>query len=201
VSAIRDTLKFPPLYLLSQAALGAMRARQRCLQDYAKVRPGMRVLDIGCGPGYLIEYLPTVSYYGFDISAKYINYATRKYGDRGKFYCQRFDALIAKTLEPFDLILMTGLLHHLEDREAIDLLGLSKQVLGTTGHLVTLDPCYNRGQSRMARFLLKKDRGQSIRDVSGYVGLASRIYSQVDSQVREDLFFVPYTALVMVCSQ
>jgi SAM-dependent methyltransferase len=178
-----------------------MRARKRCIQEYAQVRPGMRVLDIGCGPGYLIEYLPAVSYYGFDISAKYINYATRRYGDRGKFYCQRFDAAIAKTLGSFDLILMAGLLHHLEDQEAIDLLGLSKEVLSTTGHLVTLDPCYSRRQSRMARFLLKKDRGQSIRDASGYVGLASRTYSQVDSHVRDDLFFVPYTALVMVCSQ
>ena len=57
------------------------------------------------------------------------------------------------------------------------------------------------GQSRIARFLLKKDRGQSIREVSGYVRLTSRIYRQVDAEVREDLFFVPYTALVMVCTQ
>jgi SAM-dependent methyltransferase len=81
VSTIRDTLKFPLLYLLSQAALGAMRARKRCIQEYANVRQG--VLDIGCGPGYLIEYLSKVPYYGFDISAEYINYATRKYGDSG----------------------------------------------------------------------------------------------------------------------
>jgi len=125
-----------------------MRARKRCIQEYAKVQNGMRVLDIGCGPGYVLDYLPRVSYYGFDVSPEYIGYASRKYGARGRFYCRPFDAPIARTLEPFDLILMTGLLHHLEDQEAIELLGLSRQVLTNVGRLVTLDPCYkavNRG--------------------------------------------------------
>ena len=53
-----DALKFPSLYLLSQGILGAKRARKKCIEEYARVEPGMRVLDIGCGPGYVVQYLP-----------------------------------------------------------------------------------------------------------------------------------------------
>src|SRR2546428_778256 len=52
---IKDTLKFPSLYLFSQAILGAKRARKYCIDEYAWPQPGMRVRDIGCGPG--IRYL------------------------------------------------------------------------------------------------------------------------------------------------
>jgi SAM-dependent methyltransferase len=196
---IDDTLKFPLLYLFSQAILGAKRARKRCIDEYAKPKPGMRVLDIGCGPGYVIEYLPKVCYYGFDVRPAYIAYARRKYGTQGTFYCQRFDANMAKELESFDLILMAGLLHHLNDQEVLGLLELSKGAIGNTGSLVTLDPCYDQAQSRIAKFLLNRDRGESIREASGYVSLASKLFRQVDFHVRQDLFFLPYTALVMVC--
>jgi SAM-dependent methyltransferase len=47
----------------------------------------MRVLDIGCGPGYMVEYLRGATYFGFDINSRYIAYA-KKYGGRGSFYRQ-----------------------------------------------------------------------------------------------------------------
>jgi len=196
---IRDTLRFPSLYLFSQAILGAKRARKRLIDEYAQPQPGMRVLDIGCGPGYVIEYLPKVEYYGFDVSSLYITYAKRKYGEQGAFYCQRFDAAVASELEPFDLILMAGLLHHLNDQEVSSLLELSKRAIKKTGSLVTLDPCYDRTQSPIAKFLLDRDRGHYIREADPYVALASGVFRHVDFHVRDDLFFLPYTALVMVC--
>ena len=200
LETIRDPFNSPWLYLFSQAILGAKRARKRFIKDYAQLSPGMRVLDIGCGPGYVLEYLPEeVSYCGFDTNASYIAYARRKYGARGAFYCQRFDLTMANALESFDLILMAGLLHHLDDQEAAGLLHLTRQSLRQSGSLLTLDGCYAAGQSRVAQFLLDRDRGSCIRESTAYVRLASSAFGRVDSHLRHDLFAVPYTALVMVC--
>jgi cyclopropane fatty-acyl-phospholipid synthase-like methyltransferase len=194
-----DALKFPSLYLLSQGILGAKRARKKCIEEYARVEPGMRVLDIGCGPGYVVRYLPKARYFGFDISTQYINYAKQKYGKKGTFFAQRFDADMATKLGPFDLILMAGLLHHLNDAEAVDLLELSRRAMSRRGRLITLDPCYHARQSSIAKFLMNRDRGESIRESTEYVTLASKQFGRVEIHIREDLFFLPYTAAVMVC--
>ncbi len=187
---VKNTLAFPLPYLFVQTIVGATRARKRCLDEYARPRQGMRVLDIGCGPGYVVRYLPKVRYCGFDISSRYIAYAQRKYGEQGTFYCQPFDAAMADTLEPFDLVLMAGLLHHLNDRDALDLLELSKRAMTKTGKLVTLDPRFSSGQSRVARFLMNRDRGESIREASAYAALASNVFGHVESHVRDDLFLL-----------
>jgi len=194
-----DALQFPSLYLLTQGILGGKRARRKCIQEYGRIEPGMRVLDIGCGPGYVVNYLPKVSYFGFDISPQYVAYANRKYGKQGTFFPQPFDAEMAKKLAPVDLILMAGLLHHLNDAEAIALLELSKQAISRTGRLITLDPCHEPNQSPVAKFLMDRDRGESIRQADQYEALASQIFGHVDLHIREDLFFFPYTAAVMVC--
>jgi len=194
-----DAFRFPSLYLLTQGILGAKHARKKCIEEYARVEPGMRVLDIGCGPGYVVRYLPKVRYFGFDISAQYIKYAKQKYGTQGTFFAQRFDANMAAKLGPFDIILMAGLLHHLNDVEAVDLLDLSRRAISSTGRLITLDPCYYAHQSSVAKFLMSRDRGESIRESTEYVTLASKIFGSVEMHIREDLFFLPYTAAVMVC--
>jgi SAM-dependent methyltransferase len=159
----------------------------------------MRLLDIGCGPAYLLEHLPGISYYGFDTNCSYIEYAKRKYGDRGYFCCQPFSAAAAESLKPVDAVLMAGLLHHLNDNEAQDLLNLCAQSLKDDGRLFTLDGCYVAGQSPIAKILLQRDRGRFVREEPEYVRLASSAFRHVNSVVRHDLFSVPYTANVMVC--
>jgi len=52
------------------------------------LRPGELVLDIGCGPGALLRYLPAgASYIGFDRNHAYIVQARREHGGRGTFIC------------------------------------------------------------------------------------------------------------------
>src|ERR1035438_7254307 len=54
------------------SALGAGSGMQRFVREYLRVRPGERVLDLGCGPGRLYPALPRVEYCGLDVDAGYL---------------------------------------------------------------------------------------------------------------------------------
>jgi SAM-dependent methyltransferase len=166
------------------------------------VRPtsGLTVLDIGCGPGYAISYFPEPRYIGFDVSPRYIRYARSRFSANGEFFCSIFDESAAGSVPPVDVVLLMGLVHHLDDGAAVNLLTTIKRVMKPEGRLVTLDGGYRTGQSAIARIFLDNDRGKHIRDEQSYTTLAREVFSRVQSIVREDLFLIPYTAVVLVCS-
>jgi SAM-dependent methyltransferase len=99
----------------------------------------------------------------------------------------------------FDVVLALGILHHLDDGEALDLFYLSRQSLKPNGRLYTLDGCYVPDQSRWVRWFLNHDRGKNIRTPEAYVLLAKQAFSNVSTHVREDIFRIPYTALILEC--
>ena len=197
--SLRSVLKTPFLYLTYQSIVGGIRARRICLQDYAQRTPGMVVIDIGCGPGYTAQWLPGSRYFGFDVCGAYIDYATRKYGRHAVFHCDLFSQQYVSMLPKADLVLMMGLLHHLPDEECVSLLRLAKSAMKDGGKLLTLDGCYNDGQSRMARYFLDSDRGEYIRTPESYIRIARSVFGKVVPSLRDDLFFIPYTCMVLDC--
>jgi len=76
----RSILSFPSVYRLFQTLVGAHRCRIECVERYIRPKASDRVLDCGCGPGILVEYLPAVDYVGIDIDEKYIAAARRRKG-------------------------------------------------------------------------------------------------------------------------
>jgi SAM-dependent methyltransferase len=197
---LHSVLSLPSFYNLYQTVTGGVAARAKLIAQYVRPEPGDHILDIGCGPGYVVRFLPAgVRYVGFDESAVYIRAARRRYGQRAVFHCER---VREKTLAEgvyFDSVLAFGILHHLDDREALDLFRLALQGLRPGGRLFTLDGCYVPGQSAVARWLLDKDRGKNIRTREEYVRLAQTVFADVSASIRHDLFWVPYTALVLEC--
>jgi cyclopropane fatty-acyl-phospholipid synthase-like methyltransferase len=195
-------LRFPAAYRLFQWVVGgAGDLRARYVAEYIKPQRGDKVLDIGCGPGDMLPLLPGVDYVGLDISSEYIEAAKRRFGDRGRFYCTDVGlAEIEHERGQFDLVLATGVLHHLEDERAAQLFELARVALRPGGKLITYDGCYVPEQSKLARWVLSKDRGRFVRSREEYVKLASAYFTRVDHHVRHDLLRIPYTHLIMFCS-
>jgi SAM-dependent methyltransferase len=196
---ISSVLSYPALYLLNQSLLGGIGARRKCVLEYVRPAPKLVVLDIGCGPGYTLAWFPEPQYYGFDISPRYIRYAKERYGTRGRFFCQYFDAGTLEWLPQADVVLLMGVVHHLDDNEAVQLFRTLKRAMKADGRLFTLDGCYREGQSRIARRLLDMDRGRFVRDAQAYQALAAQVFPAVAVTVREDFFRIPYTTIVMEC--
>ena len=188
----------PRVYLLIQHALGADRLRRLCVDKFVRPKPGERLLDLGCGPGYVLEYLSAVDYVGFDTEARYIDYARERYAGRGGFHCAVFSERHAETLEPFHAVLLFGLLHHLDDGEAGRLLGLLGRCLKPGGRIVTLDPCFTPDQSAIARYVAKSDRGRYVRTADAYDALVRPHFSAVSATVVHNVCRIPSTERIML---
>jgi cyclopropane fatty-acyl-phospholipid synthase-like methyltransferase len=197
---LRSVLASPRMYELLQWMMGSSRGRPIFAREYVAANPGDRVLDIGCGPSGLLEYLPDVTYLGFDMSPDYIAYAKRRYGSRGRFYCERVRPESVKGEEPFDIVIASEILHHLSDEEGLDLFELARSCLKPTGRLVTLDAVYIEKQSPIARFIIDHDRGEHVRGRAAYEELARRVFSKVQTSIRTDLQSFSYTHIIMECS-
>lgn len=105
----------------------------RYATDFLKAKPGERVLDIGCGTADILDHLDRVDYTGIDYNPDYIAAARARYGNRGMFICAAVTPELAGIYQGFDLVIATGLLHHLNDVEADALFATARAALRPAG--------------------------------------------------------------------
>ncbi len=186
-------------YRLFGKLVGAHRLRVEQVQRYVRPRAGDKILDCGCGPADVLEYLPDVDYVGVDISEDYIKSARRRFGNRATF---RVGSVGCETMNEegyYDLVIANGLLHHLDDHQAGEFLRVARRCLKPSGRLVTIDGCYTDGQSRGALFFLNRDRGAHVRSLGAWLRLVRPVFPAVKAHLRHDLLRIPYTHLIMEC--
>jgi len=158
----------------------------------------MKVLDIGCGPADILAYLPGVDYWGFDISPSYIARARSRFGSDGHFESRMVGESDLAVLPAFDVVLAIGVLHHLDDAVAGQVMQLAHRALVAGGRLLTIDPCLDPSQNPVARFLIRRDRGQNVRDRAGYAALAHSAFRDPRVEVRHTTW-IPYTHCYLEC--
>jgi 2-polyprenyl-3-methyl-5-hydroxy-6-metoxy-1,4-benzoquinol methylase len=197
---VRAILSHPFIYSAFQSMMGAHQVRKRLVANFLKSFPGMKVLDVGCGPADILAYMPEVDYCGFDIDNDYINQAQKKFGSTGEFHCKQLQITDLESLPLFDVVLALGLLHHLDDAVAVDVMQLAAKALKPGGRMLTIDPCFDPLQNPIARLLIRADRGQNVRDKAGYEALARVCFESPRVEVRHTLW-IPYTHCIMECQK
>lgn len=185
------------LYEGSRRLIGAESEMRKLVDRIVKPNDAMRILDFGCGNGRLVGFVGDAEYIGIDNNPSYIESATATYGGpRVHFYCADLDTLASLPIEPVDVVISIGVLHHLDETVAEKALAASRDLLEADGRLVTMDPCFEPNQSSVARVLMALDRGKYVRHPEGYRRLISEGFVIDNESLWTDVYKFPYTHFV-----
>ena len=199
-SKIYNLINSPLFYIFFQKIMSGTSFRKKIIIKNIK-NSKVKVLDIGCGPAEVLNYIPNSVYYGYDIDPRSINYAKKKYKDKNHhFFCKKFGKSEIKKLPKIDYVILFGIVHHLNDEEVKNLFELCKKVMKKNAVLLTEDPILIKNQNPIARFFIKNDRGMNIREKSNYLKLFNAYFKNIRTKITHQ-FFVPYTWFSTICKK
>ncbi|PWT74099.1 MAG: hypothetical protein C5B46_04575 [Proteobacteria bacterium] len=185
----------PRLWLLAQLALGGTYDKRRLvLKHYTNQR---RVLEIGCAVGNVsmaFRRFNEVIFVGVDVDSHAIACARSIFKNDPRF---RFIAGTAQSLigreEPFDLVLLAGVLHHVDNDTAAGLIGAAAQLLSSAGTLVISEPEPARASdSWLVRLYSRIERGLWLRGRDELIALAQRSGQALTVSESEETFISPF---------
>lgn len=183
--------------MVSPASLAADTVR-----DFLEVPDGSRVLDLGCGYGRIAKYfIGRTEYVGIDSNQDYINDANRRFrGTNAQFIMADIADPEVLALGPFDLVLLTGVLHHLPSALVKELAAASKGLVSPRGRFIAIEPVFAPDQRLTARLIIAADRGRYVRDAEGYISLLEHGFKNVASHVLHGRLRIPYSHVILTRS-
>lgn len=134
------------------------------------------VLDVGCGTGVMAGSFRPENYVGVDTNARYIS---RARATKNRY---RFEVADGRSLPfadgTFDAVLITGVIHHLDDASALSLLQESRRVLAPeSGVLVMSEPVPTRNRwNWIGRLVVRLDEGDFIRPPEHYLEMGCEAF-------------------------
>ena len=100
---------------------------------------------------------------------------------------------------PFDLILMTGVLHHLPNEHVKEVVNGSRELVAPIGRFVAIEPVFSPDQRLSTRLIIASDRGRYVRDQDGYTNLLKSGFTNVSSHIVHGRLRIPYSHIILTC--
>jgi 2-polyprenyl-3-methyl-5-hydroxy-6-metoxy-1,4-benzoquinol methylase len=117
MSAIQDDRGFNQIYEQSPVNLIRLKRRADWMIEDMEVAPGKKILEIGCGTGFVSHYIASrtgMQVLGSDLCVPFIEEAREKFKLHNLFYeVLDFNEAAADANNKFDYIIGNGILHHL----------------------------------------------------------------------------------------
>lgn len=171
-------LSNPLVYRLHAAGVdGAKLAAIRKIRDDFT---GLKVLDLGCGPGNTAHIFSGSDYTGVDINKRYIKIAAGRY-PRCRFMAG--DAGEVEWGDGFDIILINSFFHHLNDNEVVQVAKSAVSALSSGGMVIVQEALVPEKKEIYHRLMMKLDRGNYFRAIEQWeklLGQAGLVPDQVD---------------------
>lgn len=185
------------IYIFLQKIMSATTVRKNFVKRH--IKKNYNVIDVGSGLSTILEGLPKINYYGYDINSSHIKHAKKKYSKKNyHFYCKIFSKNEISKLPRFDCALLLGIVHHLNDKEFLEIIRLIASSLKKNGKILILDNVITSKQNFISRFLIKSDKGDNIRNLNQFKLILSKYFSKIQYKINHQIF-IPYTWLKIIC--
>ncbi|OBG95561.1 hypothetical protein A9X05_07000 [Mycobacterium sp. E3298] len=159
------------------------------------------ILDLGCGTGVMASSFRPEGYVGVDMNPRYI---ARARATKSQY---RFEVADGRSLPfadgSFDAVLISGVIHHLDDDSARGLLQESRRILAPgSGVFVMSEPVPTRNRwNLVGRVIVRLDEGDFIRPPERYLAMSCEVFGApfvrnypISSGVSDRLVIVARTA-------
>jgi cyclopropane fatty-acyl-phospholipid synthase-like methyltransferase len=166
---------FPNLWLLMQKMIGGNGSKQEFATKWYSLQKN--ILEIGCSVGNVSSCFTRykdINFVGIDIDAAVIRVAEKRFKNFPNFnfrHCYLSDYLSEGKF--FDYILFAGILHHVDDQTAIQLLQDVKKCAAKEASIIVYDPEMTTPDDNilLRLFLKNMEQGQFVRSRAEYQNL------------------------------
>jgi len=199
---LTQILSLAKIYQLYQWMVGANNYSRLFANEYICYQKNEKILDIGCGPADILNYLPKeTDYTGIDMNKDYIMNAQRKYPDK-KFVCADIttsDFVLENEL--FDTVFFIGVQHHLSDSEMEATLKFAKSKVKKGGRLLALEPVITPNRGSIEKWFMDNDRGKFIRTAEHYQQITTQVISNYTQTILKNTMNIPFTIIIIECQK
>lgn len=136
---------------------------------------GIRILDVPCGTGILMHCCKPSTYVGADIDTSRVFDAGCRYP--GEVFVVSDASALSFAQDQFDLILASGLFHHVDDKILAAILSEFRRVLSPGGKIVVIEAIWPRNKFNVIGYVGRKlDQGKFVRHAAAYEKMFAQFF-------------------------